>query len=837
MSFRSTALLGVVLGGCMSLAGCESLIDQRYRQSVLPNEGVQQLTGLGDAVSVRRNALGMPLIESHNFHDGLFAMGYVHAADRLSQMVTLRLLAQGRLAEMMGPEALGSDRFMRALNLKAEAHQLWQSASPRLQSFFEVYARGVNAYIYRYRNNLPMDLANTGVKLEYWSAEDSVLIFCLLNFGLSVNLQEELAALQLAEAVGADQLAWLLPTYPGEPLPASEAEKLKGIQLSALRADVAELSGALAKVAERAPVGVAASNSWAVMGSKTQSTLPLLANDMHLRMSLPSLWTFMHLRSPRYQAAGVSIAGVPSIVAGYNGQIGWGMTMVMGDNQDLFVEQTRMRNNRLEYLADGQWLPARARYETFLVKGQSAVREVVYETRHGPLLNGARSTAALAMPPSRYGLALQRPAWEGDKTLDAFFDISRARTVDQALEASHNVTAIALNMMFVDRENIAWQVTGRYPNRKAGVGLVPSPGWDGQYDWEGYADPMLFPYDINPVQGWLATANHRVTSAGYGMQLSNSWMPPERMERIEQKLSVGQQSLASTQQLQLDEHSLLAIKVGQMLSEPYMQQSLKTALGQLPVSDKAAGERVLAQLMRFDGNMRVDSTPAAMYSVFLQQSMEAIFVDELGGIGSSAWAALVQAGDLSYSAQADHLLARADSPFWDDKRTAQVEDKASILARSLVNTERWLTKQLGADSKQWRWGQLHTYYWQSGSSQWAPYLPASQRASVQSLRSYLDRGPYPAGGDQSTLNVSAYRWGESFDTWLIPSMRMIVDFGLNEPLLGVNSTGQSGNPASRHYADGIDAWRAGRYMTFPFKDENLSKAYGSKRLLLQPARR
>ena len=144
--------------------------------------------------------------------------------------------------------------------------------------------------------------------------------------------------------------------------------------------------------------------------------------------------------------------------------------------------------------------------------------------------------------------------------------------------------------------------------------------------------------------------------------------------------------------------------------------------------------------------------------------------------------------------------------------------------------------KLGQDRSAWQWGKLHTYEWRSESSRLAPHLSASQRAGINSLKDYLDRGPYPAGGDHSTLNVSAYRWGQDFDTWLIPAMRMVVDFGREEPLIGVNSSGQSGNPASAHYADGIEAWRKGQYMSFPFQSKNLDKAYGSKRLLLTPGK-
>eukprot|EP01031_Cornospumella_fuschlensis_P015221 gene15221-18601_t len=202
----------------VALTGCQSWLDSRYSDSLPPTSGFKPVKGLAQSVSIRRNPLGMPLIETTTFHDALFTMGYVHATDRLSQMIGLRLMAEGRLAEMAGPGVLDVDRFMRAVNLRKSADILYKNASPRLKSFFEVYARGVNAYLFQYRDKLPMDLAESGYKPAYWKPEDSVLVFTLLNFGLAVNLQEEIASLVMAQKVGADKVAWLLPTYPDENL-------------------------------------------------------------------------------------------------------------------------------------------------------------------------------------------------------------------------------------------------------------------------------------------------------------------------------------------------------------------------------------------------------------------------------------------------------------------------------------------------------------------------------------------------------------------------------------------------------------------------------------------
>lgn len=794
--------------GVLSLTGCQ--MNNHASQSLVPTSGVQPLKGLAQNVSVRRNAQGMPLIESSSFHDALFTLGYVHASDRISQMVRLRLLAQGRLAELDGADALPTDRLMRSINLKKNAGELYKSASPRLKKFFEVYARGVNAYLFRYRDKLPEDLARAGYKAEYWKPEDSALVYSLLSFGMSTNLQEELNALVLAQKVGSDKLAWLMPTYPGEALPTSEADKLKGLNLGTQLQGLDSLTQALEQVTHMSLPGVTASSDWAIGPARSRSGKSLLANDIHQPIGIPSAWSYVQIRAPKYQAAGATIAGLPTLFAGFNGNVAWGMSMAMGDNQDVFVEKLKREGNRLYYLSNGKWLPASVRNETFFIKGQRPVREAVYETRHGPLLNNPLN--------SHLGLALQLPDFKGDSTLDAFFNLSRAQTSEAASDASREIRSVALNLLYADARHIGWQVTGLYPNRREGLGLIPSPGWDSRYDWDGYADAMLHPYDQDPAQGWLGTANQRTAAFGYGMQLSNSWLSPERSERLAQLAGSGKQDARSLIAMQYDQVTLFAPKLKAMLTAPGMVQPLKQAIAALPAADQSKAREALSRLLAFDGKLNASSADAALYELFLQASTQVTFLDALGPENSASWKAFISNGNLSYSAQADHLLSREDSPFWSDARNGQQRDKPAVLARSLVAAVDAGERLMGSDHKAWQWGTLHHYVWRNAQGQTV-------------------RGPIAAGGDHTTLNMAAYRLGDSnFDTTLIPAMRMIVDFGQPEPMMAQNSSGQSSNPASPHYADGIDPWLKGQYVSFPMQPQHFDKVYGNTRLTLTPGR-
>ena len=791
----------------LGLAGCQL---QNTQDTLPPVAGVQPIKGLAQNVSVRRNAQGMPLIESNTFHDALFSLGYVHASDRITQMVTLRLLAQGRLAEMSGPQVLDVDRFMRAVNLKKSAGELYNASSPRLKRFFEVYARGVNAYLFRYRDKLPTDLAQSGYKPEYWKPEDSALLFCLLNFSQSSNLQEELSSLMLAQKVGVDKLAWLTPSAPDEPVPLAEADKLKGVNLNQITG-LAGLETVGQQLRGLNALGVTTSSNWAIGPQRSRSGKSLLANDIAAQPQAPSPWNYVQIRAPKYQAVGASIAGLPTLLAGFNGKVAWSMSAVKGDTQDLFLEKVKRQGSALYYENNGKWLPAGVRNETFFIKGQRSIREVVYETRHGALLNSSQALT------SGLGLALQTADFKDDKSLDAFFDLSRAQNAGKASDATREIRAIALNMIFADASNIGWQVTGRFPNRREGEGLLPSPGWDTRFDWDGYADAMLHPYDQDPAQGWIGTANQRTAPRGYGMQLSNAWDAPERSERLAQLANAGKHDSRSLIAMQYDQTTLFAAKLKNMFQAPGMAQPLKQAIEALPTAERAKAREALERLMTFDGRLATTSADAAIYELFLQESARQIFLDKLGPENSASWKAFVSNASLSYSAIDDHLLGREDSPFWDDTRTPQIEDKPAILARTLAAAITTGDSQLGADHKAWQWGKLHSTTWKNTSGQ-------------------VIRGPFASGGDHNTLNPAPYSWGQDFNATQVSALRMIIDFGQVEPMMGQGGIGQSGNPASPNYANGIDPSLKAQYLSFPMQPQNFEKVYGKTRLTLTPVK-
>jgi acyl-homoserine-lactone acylase len=824
-------------------SGCARILNHHYADTVFPAEGEISAAGLENPVTIRRDSLGIPFIEAQTMEDLGFAIGFLDAADRLTQMIGLKLISQGRIAEMAGAPGVDIDSYIRTLNLTRTARILYDEMSEKNKALLEHYCNGVNAYMAQYRDRLPPGLQLSGYVPEDWKPIDSISIFGFVNLALSFNLQEEVNILNVAQKVGPEKAAWLFPIYPDEALPLAEAQKLSGIDLKPVSSSLALAVRAQKALEKTGLISVAASNNWAISKEQTAGGASIFANDTHLMLSLPSLWNMAHLKCKDFQAAGVSIPGVPGIVAGYNGHIAWGMTMVMADNQDIFLEQLKEIDGELYYLYQDKWLPAVKREEVLNIRKEEPQTITVYETIHGPLLNTVLKKSpknpllpqAIDLP---LGLAVSWAAFEpGDKTIDAFFNLGMSRSVNEALIHARQIRSIALNMVVADSDTIAWQVTGRYPIRKKGRGLMPSPGWSGEYDWVGFLDTDEHPFSINPAEGFVGTANHRSVPADFAHTLSSSWYFPERAERIAERISAtNKNSLETCMAMHRDVFSRYVAKLQNALLEGNLCEAIEAEINAWENPDRRqnAGE-AMEMLRRLDGVMSPESTDAPIVGALLYTTTHNTFLDELGPCDTAAWKSLLSDAWHSYCATADHLIVRGDeSPFWDHTATPEKETKAQILANSFADAIDLLEDHLGKDRADWRWGNLHTYYFETEASKMAGEMNFFQRMGVKALSSYFNRGPFPAPGDHTTLNVSAYSIAKDFDTWLIPAMRIIVDFSREEPFYAINSTGQTDNPVSPHYDDALHEWLQGNYRLMPFMQENIEKHY-TRILVMTPS--
>lgn len=683
LSGLASSLLPILTTGLLlgSLSGCQ-LLEPNASKSVLPDSGVLRVKGVAQASHIGKNAAGMPLIEASNFHDLLFTLGYSHASDRLSQMVQLRLLAQGRLAELEGIDALNIDRLMRSINLNADAQSLYKNAPKNLQDYFAIYARGINAYLYQMRANLPPKLAQANYKPEYWKAEDSALLFSLFSFSQSGNLAEEVLALSLAQHLGTEKLAWLLPIHPDEAVALDEAKALQTLASSALqdqtlRNSSTQLLATLNQLANSNALQAPLANSWVSSPQHNLNRRSLLAlNTLPPNNAQTAVYSWINLRSPQLQAAGLTLPGTPLLLSGFNGQLAYSTSALMGDTQDVFIEKLRHNNGRLEYFSNDAWQAAQQRMETFFIRDQRPIREALYQTPHGPLIS-----TLPAQTQSGYGLALQRPNLKDDQSLNAVWQLLRSQNVEQATQVAQALRALPANILLADAQHIAWQVVGTYPNRRNSRGLFPVAGWDNNTSWDGYADPMLYPYDQDPGQGWLIAANQRLTPPGYGMQLSSSWASPERAENLAQQLQKKPVSnnLANSNLAR----PWLVKQLQYMLAAGSMPEALKQATQALPSQQRTAAQQAIQDFLALPSTQPLSMLQSAWLERFLSQAQDQLFISDLQRLPTSTQQAFVIHNQSSYPAWLDHLLGREDSPFWQNSSVS----KAQFLIENLLSSQ------------------------------------------------------------------------------------------------------------------------------------------------------
>ena len=814
--------------------GISKIIRWKYKASVESQVGTLKIPMLEHPVTISRNNMGIPFINATNREDLFRAMGYAHASDRLSQMIGLKMLSQGRLSEMAGSSMLDLDIYIRTVGLMRISQKAFANLNDGNKELLKHYSQGVNAYINRHQHNLPPGIAFSKYKPEPWKPLDSISIFQLLNLTLSLNVHEEISSLSIAQTIGPEKTAWLLPVYPDEGIALEEAGKMDDIDLKKTQKTIKAFDHVKRLLGVFGLTGVAASNNWAVAKDKTNNGASIFANDTHLMLGMPSIWNILHVKCDAYEAAGFSIAGIPAIIAGYNGHIAWGVTMVMADNQDIFLEKLKSKDEKPHYLFKNKWLPVQNRTETFHIRGKKPLEVCIWETHHGPLLNKSLSKNPINdLQPLRanlpYGIAFSWAADSpDDNSLGALLSLTAQKTVDDALPVVRQIRAIALNMVIADKNNIAWQVTGNYPIRLKGRGLMPSPGWTGEYEWEGFVAPDQLPWALNPAQGFIGTANNRTVPKDYPHTLTSSWIWPERAERIAQLLSTtDRHSFQTSADMQVDTYSLMVPKLKKEILSGRLFEEISQAISSWKNEDlRKKALSAIKMFLQFDGNMHVNSPEACIVGALLHCVTRNLFLDELGPENSHSWQAFLAINKMRYNATCDHLLVRGDeSPFWNKNKNASKESKAQIIARSFKDAYHLLEIKFGNDHRRWRWGDLHTYLFETDAAKMAKNMGRKEQLAMNILWFYFNRGPHPAPGDHTTLNVSAYQMGHDFKTWLVPTMRMIVDFSLSDPLYVMNSTGQSDNPSSAHYDDAIPLWIKGNYTSLPFDKKAKKKTY------------
>jgi penicillin amidase len=751
-------------------------------------DGAVQAPGLSSEVAIVRDSWGVPHIYANNTHDLFFAQGYTHAQDRFWQMEFWRRIGSGRLAEILGESALESDRFIRTLGWHRTAAKELELLDDEVRAVLEAYAEGVNFYLSQHKGRLGLEFTVLGLvgvhfEPEPWTPFHTITWAKVMAWDLSGNMRSELLRAHVVARLGTGAVGILTSRYPDTspvivPYPPAQTA-LQTVPDAALETHVLGAGDGIG------------SNNWVVAGSRSETGMPLLANDMHLGIQMPSIWYEIGLHCEPLgphcpiNVVGFSFAGAPGVIAGHNDHIAWGYTNLLPDVQDLFIERVNPANpNQYEY--QGQWLDMEIIREEILVHGLGKDEDAepvvvnVRITRHGPIINDVVGGTEDAWSFGWQPLALSWTGLQPSEVFRAILLLNGATNWDEFQQALSLWDLPCQNVVYADVEgNIGYQASGRIPIRAAGDGSLPVPGWTGEYDWLDYIPHDDMPRSFNPTEGYVVTANNAVVGPDFPYFISLDWAPGYRARRITDLIENDPSlSLSDMQTIQGD-------------SSPLWAQGFLPPLLSLPAPDEPRLAEALALLRSWDGRAVRDSAAAALFEAFALHLVDLTFGDELGE-------QLLERARPRAMVALEGYVSDAGWPWFDDVTTPETESRDQIMRRALEKAVEELTMRLGKNMARWRWGDLHTATFENQSL---------GQSGIRLIESLLNRGPVPVDGSNATVNATGYLLSAPFAASHVTSQRLIVDLGSLDRSLAMHTTGQSGHPFHPHYDDMIDPWR------------------------------
>jgi penicillin amidase len=838
-------LFGIVAGVTVIALIAAGFVVWTIQRSFPQLEGTIAVEGLGEDVTVQRDALGIPTITASGTDDLFFAQGYVHAQDRFWEMDFRRHVTSGRLSELFGESQLGTDRFLRTLGWREIAAEEVVALDPEVASYYEAYAEGVNAYLAEHDGAdasfeyAVLGLQNPDYEIEPWTPEDSVAWLKAMAWDLRTNIEDETERALLAPDFPSDELAQLYPDYPYERHPvivptlelaqpasagaASDAGTATATVEWTEAGDVIEAVGALIGDAGE---GIG-SNSWAVAGDLTESGMPLLANDPHLGAALPSVWHQVGLKCRTVTAAcafdvsGFSFSGVPGIIIGHNSRVAWGFTNLTTDVTDLYLEKIQGG----QYWRDGQLVPLEERTETIEVAGSDDVELVIRSTVNGPILSGLTPdftaiaedpysgtdgavAAPAASPEGQYAVSLRWTALEAGTTAASIFALNLAEDFEDFRAAAALFDVPAQNLLYADVDgNIGYQTPGRLPIRGAGDGSMPQPGWDSAYAWQGFIPFDELPTAYNPPEGYIVTANNAIVDEDYPYLLTRDWDYGWRAARIvdllQRKAAMGPLTVSDMREIQADNE----FAMGKKLSAAYMDVA----------TGRQGPDAALELLRSWDAQNDADSPAAAYANVLWDQLVQDVFAN-----GRDEPAPVTGHGRLFLVV--DGLLDDPASEWWTNADLG-VDGRDEMLEHAANEAYDRLVALQGDNPAKWSWGELHALPLRSdtfGSSGIAP------------IEMLFNRGPYPVGGGTSVANATGWDIGGTFETITVPSMRMVVDLADFDASGWNHLTGTSGHTFHPNYVDQTPTWQRAELTPWAFTDAAVDAAT-THTLTLTPA--
>ncbi|MFQ5456879.1 MAG: penicillin acylase family protein [Myxococcota bacterium] len=790
-----TRMLSTVLGAVLRTMAKPSLPQTR---------GEVKLPGLGAPVRAFRDENAVPHVYASNEIDAFRAQGFLHAQDRLFQMDFSRRAARGMLAEIVGPvdapwedltvhlkgaTMVDMDHFVRILGLAQAAEESAKTYSETMIARMEAYARGVNDCIAHMGKKLPVEFKVLRYTPEPWTMTDTLVISKLLSLQLSTSMRTILALEGLRERFpeGDRRLRDLFPAYPQDgpvkvrvkhPVP-THGMDLR--QILALEQHFREFVGG-----GGAHLG---SNAWAVSGDRSSTGKPILCSDPHLLLLAPSVWYLNHLNAEDedLNVIGSSLPGAPGVVIGHNARIAWGMTNVMADDADIYIEEVHPEDTR-RYRAGNDWVDMEVRQEVYKVKGGREETRDIRTTRHGPVIT---DTVAGRVCPgiAHEALTLKWTAHAASSDFEAFYQLAHAGNWDDAKEAMRHWGGSPLNMIYADVDgNIGYAMTGRIPLRRAGKGLLPIDGRPAEEnEWEGYVPYDLHPNVLNPEEGYVASANNKIVDDSYPFYITDLWEPPYRVMRIREMIE-------SREKHTPDDMGRMHMDVVAVQARAFIRDVLASEDVERWLEDSII-RKAWKILIDWDGACTTDSVASAIWHMFFAVFMERRLKDHLGEDLYWAYMELINQPVIPLE-----NVAREGRAWWFDRP----DGHAMELSQTLEEAVDRLREKFGRDMRAWTWGRMHTLVMKH---------PLGQ---VPVLAPFFNIGPFETPGDSTTVNNGQFFHAHPWTHEAGPSYRQICDLSDWDASMFVNYTGQSGNPRSPHYRDLTRKWLRGEYVPMRF---------------------
>jgi penicillin G amidase len=784
-------------------------------------DGKKIFVGLTGEVDIYRDDFAVPLIKADNDEDAAFALGYVHAQERLFQMDVARRAAMGRLSEIFGAETVQIDQMFKTVGIYKNVVDNYYKENPMAKKILEAYSKGVNAFLHDAKGKYPLEFAMLGYDPFPWKPEHCLAIAKLMAWELNLSWWSDITFAQLVQKFGAEKAKELLPDF---------SENASTIIPSDLK-NVALIPGDFIKADQQFRnftgfVGThIGSNNWIVNGKMSASGKPIIANDPHLALSAPGRWYFVIIRSKDWNAEGFTIPGMPEIVIGKNQNISWAMTNVMADDADFYVEN--IDSNGKNYLLNGTYRPLSIQKDTIFVKGSAPIVYEIKKTHRGPIITDIH-TYKTKYPNPGVQTAQMSMRWTGQDFSDEMFaalSFSKAKNWEDFKNAARYFTVPGQNFIYGDNSgNIGYICAAKLPIRPTVSPTLVYDGTTDKNDWIGFVPYEEMPKLLNPQQNFIATANNK-TDAAFKYHISNIWEPSSRIERIYEMLkSKPVHSVKDYEKYQTDFTSPYARKITAFII---------SAFDSVKINDKNL-ETTLSLLKGWDYQMDSGSQVPTIYTRFMQYLIKNIFADEMG---TELMQEYVYLANIPYRV-IPKMLEENRSSFFDDVSTSKIETRDDIIRKSLVDALTDLENNYGKDISDWQWGEIHKvtfkHFFHGKSSL---------------LDRLIDIGPFSIGGDGTTVFNAEYSFSDlygssnsgggiasssKYQDILGPSMRYIFDFGDPDHLEFILPTGQSGNFISDHYKDMNKLWREGKYIKLDLReDEFIKSAKNNLRLMPQ----